>query len=102
MKLFFRYLQLEGILEKNLVELLGSQKVWQRVPHVMSPSVVSDFLVAPIRSDTFWKRDRAILELLYATGCRASELSLLKLEDINFDERHPTASPGGLGGKPHP
>ena len=87
-KLFFRYLQLEGVLEKNLVELLGSQKVWQRVPHVMSPSLVSDFLVAPIRSDSFWRRDRAILELLYATGCRASELSLLKVEDVSFDERH--------------
>lgn len=87
-KLFFRYLQLEGVLEKNLVELLGSQKVWQRVPHVMSPSVVSDFLHAPIRSDTYWRRDRAILELLYATGCRASELSLLKMEDIDFDAGH--------------
>ena len=73
---------------ENLVELLGSQKVWQRVPHVTSPSVVSDFLLAPIRSDTFWRRDRAILELLYATGCRASELSMLKVDDIDFEERH--------------
>ena len=36
-KMFFRYLQLEGILVENKVELLGSQKLWQRIPSVMSP-----------------------------------------------------------------
>jgi integrase/recombinase XerD len=86
-KLFFRYLQLEGILRDNVVELLASQKQWQRVPHVLSPIVVSNFLRAPSRSgDKHWRRDRAIMELLYATGCRASELSNLKLEDLHLDE----------------
>lgn len=88
-KLFFRYLQLEGILRDNVVELLASQKQWQRVPQVLSPTVVANFLRAPSRTgDTHWRRDRAILELLYATGCRASELSHLKLEDLNLDEGH--------------
>ncbi|MCA9213253.1 MAG: site-specific tyrosine recombinase XerD [Planctomycetales bacterium] len=88
-KLFFRYLQLEGILRDNVVELLASQKHWQRVPHVLSPTVVSNFLRAPnSRLDKHWIRDRAILELLYATGCRSSELSNLKLEDLHLEEGH--------------
>ena len=88
-KLFFRYLQLEGILRDNVVELLASQKQWERVPHVLSPTVVSNFLRAPNRKlDKHWRRDRAILELLYATGCRASELSNMKLEDLHLEDGH--------------
>ncbi|HUS38706.1 MAG TPA: site-specific tyrosine recombinase XerD [Pirellulales bacterium] len=86
LKIFFRFLQLEGILAENLVELLGSQKLWQRVPEVMSPSEVSRLLESPKRSDPFWRRDRAMLELLYATGCRASELSDLKLRDMRMKD----------------
>lgn len=86
-KVFFRYLQLEGILKDNLAELLGTQKLWQRVPHVLSPAKVDALLSAPRRaSDRYWRRDRAILELLYATGCRASELSDLKVRDVHLAE----------------
>ncbi len=88
LKLFFRYLQLEGILRQNVADLLGSQKLWQRVPDVLSPETVSRFLVAPKARDTFFWRDRALLELLYATGCRASELSHLKVRDVHLDERY--------------
>lgn len=86
LKLFFRYLQLEGILKDNYVELLGSQKLWQRVPKVLPPEMVDRLLAAPRISDPAWRRDRAMLELLYATGCRASELSTLKLRDVHFDD----------------
>ena len=79
LRMFFRYLQLEGILQRNLAELLGSQKLWERVPEVLSPGMVQKFLEAPRPYDSFWRRDRALLELLYATGCRASELSHLRL-----------------------
>lgn len=88
LKLFFRYLQLEGSLKENLVELLGSQKLWQRVPQVVSPSTIDRMFVAPTSRDGLWRRDRAMLELLYATGCRASELSNLKLTDIHLDEAY--------------
>jgi integrase/recombinase XerD len=86
MRMFFRYLQLENILRDNLAELLGSQKLWERVPEVLSPQVVTQFLEAPRAYDTYWLRDRALLELLYATGCRASELSHLKLCDVHLLE----------------
>ena len=61
LRMFFRYLQLEGILKENLAELLGSQKLWQRVPEVLSPGMVERFLVAPNQSDPYWRRDRALL-----------------------------------------
>ena len=86
LKVFFRYLQLEGVLVDNLAELLGSQKLWERVPKVLSPQQIDKLVDAPVRSDPFWRRDRALLELLYATGCRASELSSLNLDDVHLDE----------------
>lgn len=88
LKVFFRYLQLEGVLAENEAELLGSPKLWQRVPEVMSPTQVDQLLGAPRRSDGLWMRDRALLELLYATGCRVSELSNLALRDLHLAERY--------------
>jgi integrase/recombinase XerD len=88
LKVFFRYLQLEGVIAENQAELLGSPKLWQRVPQVMSPGQVDELLAAPRRSDGLWLRDRALLELLYATGCRVSELSTLKMRDIHLAEKY--------------
>ena len=59
LRMFLRYLQLEGILKENLAELLGSQKLWERVPDVLSPEMVEQFLKAPQKYDPFWRRDRA-------------------------------------------
>jgi integrase/recombinase XerD len=88
LKLFYRYLQLEGVVADNAVELLGSQRLWERVPHVLSPAMVDKLFAAPAPRDRWWRRDKAMLELLYATGCRASEISHLKLADVRLDERH--------------
>jgi integrase/recombinase XerD len=54
----------------------------------MSAAVVGRLLAAPQPYDAFWRRDRALLELLYATGCRASEVSNLKLADLHLNERY--------------
>ena len=86
LKLFLRYLQLEGALDENLAELLGSPKLWQRVPRVLSTPQVEKLFTAPGQTDTCWRRDRALLELLYATGCRASEISNLRMCDLHLDE----------------
>ena len=69
LKVFFRFLQLEGELQDNQADLLGSRKLWQRVPHVLSVEQIDRLLAAPRRADPLWLRDRALLELLYATGC---------------------------------
>jgi integrase/recombinase XerD len=86
LKVFFRYLQLEGVMADNLAELLGSQKLWERVPKILSSEQIDRLFAAPGRSDPCWRRDRALLELLYATGCRASELSNLRLQDMHLVE----------------
>lgn len=88
LRMFFRYLQLEGLLKDNLAELLGSQKLWARIPSVLSPEMVDRFLKAPRPRQTFFLRDRALLETMYATGCRASEISNLRVEDLHLEERY--------------
>jgi integrase/recombinase XerD len=86
LKVFFRYLQLEGVLRDNLAELLGSQRLWQRVPQILSVEAVDQLLASPAAADALWRRDRALLELLYATGCRASEVSHLTVADVHLSE----------------
>ena len=88
LKMFFRYLQLEGALGENQAELLGTQKLWQRVPTVLSPSEIDALLMGAAAPRPLWRRDRAMLELLYATGCRVSELSLLRARDLHLGERY--------------
>jgi integrase/recombinase XerD len=84
-KMFYRYLRLEERVEQNTVELLTSQKLWQTIPHVLSPESVEKLLNAPRNEDRFYLRDRALLETLYATGSRASEVVNLKLMDMHLD-----------------
>ncbi len=86
LKVFFRYLQLEGVLRDNLAELLGSQRLWQRVPQILSVEAVDQLLTSPSSADPLWRRDRALLEMLYATGCRASEVSHLTIADVHLSE----------------
>ncbi len=86
LRVFFRYLQLEGVVQENLAELLGSQKLWERIPRVLTPQQVDRLLEAPGPTDPLWRRDRAILELLYATGCRVSELAHLRVQDLHLQE----------------
>jgi integrase/recombinase XerD len=87
-KMYFRYLQLEGVLKDNKIELLGSQKLWQRIPEVLSPREIDRFLNAPRRIELYFLRDKALLEMLYATGCRASEVGGLRLRDMRLAERY--------------
>jgi integrase/recombinase XerD len=88
LKIFLRYLQLEGILQDNPAELLGTQKQWQRMPEVLSPVGMEQLLAAPQAYDPYYRRDKALLELLYATGCRASEISNLEMRDLHLDQRN--------------
>jgi integrase/recombinase XerD len=85
LKMFYRFLRLEERADAGAVDLLGSPKLWERVPQVLPPSAVDDLLRAPQPGDRFYLRDRALLETLYATGCRASEVVGLKLADVYLD-----------------
>lgn len=87
LKLFLRYLQLEGILKDNPAELLGTTKTSTTIPDVLSPTVAARLLDAPQPYDPLFRRDRALLELLYATGCRASEVSVMEVRDLRLEEQ---------------
>ena len=87
-KMLFRYLVLENILLKSVADSLSSPKLWQYLPKVLSPDMVERLLNAPSRSDRFPLRDRALLCLLYATGCRASEIADIRMSGVFLDERY--------------
>jgi integrase/recombinase XerD len=86
LKMYFRYLVLDGVLAESTVELLSSPKLWQYLPTVLSPETVDRLLAAPLASDLYPLRDRALLAVLYATGCRASEVAGLRLGDMRLAE----------------
>jgi len=84
LKMFYRYLKMEEQTDCPTVELLSSPILWERIPQVLSPTAVDKLLRMPQPGDRYFLRDRAILETLYATGCRASEVVGLKLADLNL------------------
>ncbi len=94
---FFKYLQLEGAVESNPAELIVTQKMWQRVPTVLSPRSIDAFLGAVRKCDRYWQRDVAMLEVLYATGCRASEVCNLRVRDLALADKYLKCD--GKGGK---
>ncbi|MBA2225805.1 MAG: site-specific tyrosine recombinase XerD [Gemmataceae bacterium] len=85
LRMFYRFLRLEERASAAAIELLGSPKLWERIPQVLSPEQVELLLAAPQPQDRFYYRDRALLETLYATGCRASEVVALRAEDVFLD-----------------
>ncbi len=86
LKMFFRFLVLEGQMVESTVDLLNSPKLWQYLPKVLSPEKVDELLQAPGATDRYPLRDRALLCLMYATGCRASEVSTLTLNSVSIEE----------------
>lgn len=86
LRTFYRYLQLEGWLQESPADLVGGGRPDFRVPGSLSVSQVDRLLDAPDPSSQRGIRDRAVLEVLYASGCRASEVSGLKLADTHLDE----------------
>jgi integrase/recombinase XerD len=85
LKMFYRFLRLEERADPSAVELLSAPALWERIPQVLSPESVDKLLAAPVATDRFFLRDRAILETLYATGTRASEVVHLHLADLYLD-----------------
>lgn len=96
-RMFYKFLQLEGMVSANPAEWLVAQKMWQRVPRVLTIRQVEALLAAPRRIDTYYLRDTAMLELLYATGCRVSEVCRLRVSDLSLVERRIRCE--GKGGK---
>jgi integrase/recombinase XerD len=83
-KMLLRYGLLTGIISENFLGSLEGPKLWKRLPSVAGKEQVFKLLDAPDPEDPYYLRDKALLELLYATGARVSEVAGLKTKDINF------------------
>lgn len=84
-KQFFRFLASEGHIPLNPTRLLGTPRLAQHLPDLLSREQVDRLLSQPDITKMTGKRDRAMLELLYASGLRVSELVGLKVSDVNLE-----------------
>jgi len=84
-KTFYRFLWSEGEVAKDATSLLDSPKLTKYLPEVMTEPEVTALLAAPDASTPRGRRDRALLELLYATGARVSEVANMKLDALHLD-----------------
>ena len=81
-RMFYRFLVSEGKITVNPARLLGTPKMYQYLPEVLSRDEVEALLSQPNTETALGKRDKAIFELLYATGLRVTELVGLKINNI--------------------
>jgi len=81
---FFRFLLTEGRIGEDPTALLSAPKTWRNLPKYLTASQVEGLLASP-EATPRGVRDRAMLETLYATGLRVSELVSLRLADVNLD-----------------
>lgn len=85
LKSFFKYLVGESLIKENPVETLETPKIWRKLPHTISLNEVESLLNQPDTETPLGLRDKAMLEVLYATGVRVSELISLELNDLNLE-----------------
>ena len=83
-KMLLRFGVATGIAVDDFATLIDGPKLWQRLPTVAGKEKVLQLLQAPTPEDPYYLRDKALLELLYATGCRASEAAGLRTPDLNL------------------
>ncbi len=86
LKSFFKYLIMEDIVKDNPAENIDSPKTSRILPTVLTIDEVDKILNSPDISDKFGLRDRAILETMYASGLRVSEVVNLELNNIFFQD----------------
>lgn len=84
-KAFYRFLTRERMLKNDPTSLVDSPKLWKKIPQTLSLNEIDAFLSQPDTRKNQGIRDKAILEILYATGMRVSEAANLKLDNLNLD-----------------
>jgi len=87
LRTFFQFLVREGVLENNPAKLVATPRIERKLPNHLSMEDAVRFIETPDLETDLGKRDRAILEFLYATGMRVGELVNLNLKDIDFREK---------------
>jgi integrase/recombinase XerD len=87
---FFRFLVLDRVLDSSPADDLRPPRAWPALPTFLSIDEVDTLIAQPDISTTLGLRDRAMIELLYATGLRVSELVGVRLADLHLDEHYLT------------
>jgi integrase/recombinase XerC len=87
LRTFIRYLRREGVIDRDPGALIATPKRSMRVPAHLSETEMDGLLAAPSGDEALGRRDRAILELFYASGLRLSEVAGLDIEDVNLSAR---------------
>lgn len=87
LRTFFQFLVREGKLESNPAKLVATPRIERKLPNHLSMEDAVRFIEAPDINTDLGRRDRAIIEFLYATGIRVGELVSIDLKNIDFRER---------------
>jgi integrase/recombinase XerC len=85
LRTFFHFLEQEGLVKQNPMGAISMPKQEQHIPVFLSVDEVFSLLESPSSGEAFGDRDRAMLELLYSTGMRVSELVSCNISDLDFD-----------------
>lgn len=84
-RLFHRFLLRDKLSLRDPSDVIDSPRLWKKIPNALSFSEIEKLLSAPNIRNKKGRRDKAILETMYAAGLRVSELTNLKVEDVNLD-----------------
>lgn len=87
LKSYYKYLASENIIKDNPMLLISNPKIEKSLPNYLNYKDLNNLLNAPDTKTKEGKRDALILEMLYSTGTRVSELTQIKINDINLSER---------------
>src|ERR1043165_6710653 len=87
LRTFFQFLVREGIVELNPAKLVATPRLEKKLPAHLSIEEASSFIESPDLETDLGKRDRAMLELMYATGVRVAELTTLNVSDVDLHNR---------------
>lgn len=87
LRTFFKYLYINGNIDSNPMILISNPKLDKKLPNFLYTNDLEQLLNTPKTDEIYGIRDSLILELLYSTGIRVSELVNIKLKDINYDDK---------------
>lgn len=85
LRMFFRFLTRERVIREDPTSLTDTPTVWRKIPETLSYAEIEALISSPAVRDPAGIRDRAILETLYATGMRVSEIASVRMENVNLD-----------------
>ncbi|MEK7849969.1 MAG: site-specific tyrosine recombinase XerD [Candidatus Omnitrophota bacterium] len=85
LRTFYRFLAREKLIKADVSSYIDSPKLWKRIPDILSFDEVERLIESSDLNKPQGIRDRAIMELMYATGMRVSEVSYIKVSDVHMD-----------------